>query len=200
MKWVVGCWLLTVDGFLSFLFFKFPSFLPHKLPSCLHSQTQPLVWSFAAYAVPTRCTASHPRAAFGLRARPRPWSSTFSGWTGSRSWRNPRTKTKRTCSASACAKLWPNYDDYLDMHGARPKTKEETTRLVMGWPEEGGVCVLKIKGLKDDQGGGWTGGWVDGLGAIQNAYTMRERCRAIEKLGGVFYDNPRDCEDTRDLV
>jgi hypothetical protein len=99
------------------------------------------------------------------------------------------------------AKLWRDFDDYIDaMHGARRKTKEEATRLVLGWPEGGGVYVLKVEGLKDDQTGAWTEGWVGGLGSIQNAYTMKERCQAIEKLGGVFYDNPRDCEDIRDLV
>lgn len=32
-----------------------------------------------------------------------------------------------------------------------------------------------------------------GVGRIENTANMEEKCKEIEKLGGVFYANPRDC-------
>jgi hypothetical protein len=101
------------------------------------------------------------------------------------------------------AKWWHDYNDFTDaVAGARQMTKEEATRLLLCWPEEGGVWVLKIDGRENAEweGGGWSeGGWREGR-MVYNAYTMRERCQAIERLGGVFFKNPKECEDTKDLV
>lgn len=55
-----------------------------------------------------------------------------------------------------------------------------------GWPADGVVLVLKMASMD---------AWEKGLGRIHNAFTMEERCREIEKLGGVFYANPKDCPD-----
>lgn len=32
-----------------------------------------------------------------------------------------------------------------------------------------------------------------GAAIVHNAYTMEERCRIIEELGGTFYADPKDC-------
>ncbi|KAM7198762.1 hypothetical protein V8F20_006077 [Naviculisporaceae sp. PSN 640] len=53
-----------------------------------------------------------------------------------------------------------------------------------GVTSEGGLWVLAIDEL---------GGWEKGVGRIENAANMEDKCKEIEKLGGVFYANPRDC-------
>lgn len=55
-----------------------------------------------------------------------------------------------------------------------------------GWPADGGVWALKMAYME---------AWEKGVGRIHNAFTMEERCREIEKLGGGFYADPRDCPD-----
>ncbi|PYI02600.1 hypothetical protein BO78DRAFT_400400 [Aspergillus sclerotiicarbonarius CBS 121057] len=57
--------------------------------------------------------------------------------------------------------------------------------LVVGWPESGGVWVLRMGGRRARR---------EGVGCkVGNAFSMQESCRAIERLGGVFYEEPRDC-------
>lgn len=64
----------------------------------------------------------------------------------------------------------------------------------LGWPgavPEGGVWVL------------WSGYGnrrVQGAGRIQNAYTMEERCKAIEMLGGEFYQDWEEVEEPRYIL
>ncbi|RAK97299.1 uncharacterized protein BO80DRAFT_193815 [Aspergillus ibericus CBS 121593] len=59
--------------------------------------------------------------------------------------------------------------------------------LVVGWSEGGGVWVLRI--------GGWRAR-REGLGCmLRNALSMQERCGVIVRLGGVFYEEPRECKD-----
>ncbi|EAW11010.1 uncharacterized protein ACLA_066460 [Aspergillus clavatus NRRL 1] len=54
----------------------------------------------------------------------------------------------------------------------------------VGWPATGGVWVLRTT-LREA---------VEiGTARIRNAYNMEERCQSIEKLGGVFYQDPKDC-------
>jgi hypothetical protein len=53
-----------------------------------------------------------------------------------------------------------------------------------GWPAGGGVWML----LTSE-----TYARLKGTAIIHNALNMEERCKAIEKLGGRFYENPRDC-------
>ncbi|KAL7808606.1 hypothetical protein V8C26DRAFT_423438 [Trichoderma gracile] len=55
-----------------------------------------------------------------------------------------------------------------------------------GWPAGGGVWVLDIP-LDDAV--------TKGAGIIYNAHDMEERCRLIEQLGGVFFENPKDWLD-----
>lgn len=63
-------------------------------------------------------------------------------------------------------------------------TSENDSFIQVGWPESGGVWVLHTT-----EGGASE----KGAGMVHNAYNMEERCKAIERLGGVFYTNPQDC-------
>lgn len=54
----------------------------------------------------------------------------------------------------------------------------------VAWPRGGGVCVLQTT----EAGAGDIGAAI-----VHNAYTMEERCRIIEELGGTFYADPKDC-------
>jgi hypothetical protein len=56
--------------------------------------------------------------------------------------------------------------------------------IQVGWPASGGVWVLQTTVENASE---------RGVGMIQNAYNMEERCKAIERLGGIFYANPQDC-------
>ncbi|ROW14347.1 hypothetical protein VPNG_04014 [Cytospora leucostoma] len=58
--------------------------------------------------------------------------------------------------------------------------------IKVGWPAGGGVWVLSST---EDEAGEM------GVGIIHNAYNMEERCKALELLGAVFYEEPRDCPD-----
>lgn len=75
-----------------------------------------------------------------------------------------------------------------DLRGYGPNAPRP---LVLGWPEGGGVWVLRVNEREAVE---------RGLGRIQNAYNMEERCRVIEQLGGTYFADPKDCPDTRDLV
>lgn len=62
---------------------------------------------------------------------------------------------------------------------------DETESFIqVGWPASGGVWVLHITVEKAGD---------IGAARIQNAYSMEERCNAIEQLGGIFYADPKDC-------
>ena len=57
-----------------------------------------------------------------------------------------------------------------------------------GWPgdaPDGGVWVLRTKGIEDAE---------LGVARIRNARTMDERCKAIEMLGGKFYERWDDAK------
>ena len=58
--------------------------------------------------------------------------------------------------------------------------------LILGWPEGGGVWLLKTT---DAPG-------LD-IGRVANATSMSERYDVIRKLGGVFYAAPEDCPDLK---
>jgi hypothetical protein len=55
-----------------------------------------------------------------------------------------------------------------------------------GWPADGGVWALKMCEMD---------AYFKGMSRIRNAFSMDERCRQIEKLGGVFYSDPAKCPD-----
>ena len=94
-------------------------------------------------------------------------------------------------------KWWIHYDDFTDAvdKGTRPRTAKEREELVLGWPEDGGVWVLREMNWNDNDL--WVGLGVFGLA---NAHTMEERCKAMEMLGAVYYANPEDCEYVKPLL
>jgi len=60
--------------------------------------------------------------------------------------------------------------------------------IVAAWPQGGtGVWVLVARTALD--------GAEKGFGMIRNATSMDERCEVVQKLGGKFYSDPRDCPD-----
>ncbi|PTB81729.1 hypothetical protein M440DRAFT_1444353 [Trichoderma longibrachiatum ATCC 18648] len=67
-----------------------------------------------------------------------------------------------------------------------PELRRGQRFVKVGWPAGGGVWVLDI--LMDDA-------MTKDTGIIFNARYMEERCRLIEQLGGVFYENPKDWLD-----
>lgn len=68
--------------------------------------------------------------------------------------------------------------EYTSMWGA-PWTLE----LWYGWPSGGGVWALRVDEVK---------GSNLGVTRIRNAHNMEERCKAIEMLGGKFYEKWED--------
>ncbi|KAL6804823.1 hypothetical protein GGI42DRAFT_323007 [Trichoderma sp. SZMC 28013] len=58
--------------------------------------------------------------------------------------------------------------------------------IKVGWPAGGGVWVLNITENE---------AITRGVGIIYNASDMEHRCRLIEQLGGVFFENPKDWLD-----
>ncbi|PTB39492.1 hypothetical protein M441DRAFT_143413 [Trichoderma asperellum CBS 433.97] len=83
------------------------------------------------------------------------------------------------------ATWWRSEHAYDMAYFTSPKG-EDGRFLRVGWETGGGVWVLSTTKQGADQ---------KGTAIIQNAYTMEERCKAIEKLGGVFYANPVDCPE-----
>ncbi|KUI60653.1 hypothetical protein VP1G_07875 [Cytospora mali] len=81
------------------------------------------------------------------------------------------------------ATWWSSTHDYVEWRlgdiGDSPYVK-------VGWPAGGGVWVLSTT---------YNEAGDRGVAIIHNAYNMEERCKALEKLGAVFYENPRDCQD-----
>ncbi|KAK4121289.1 hypothetical protein N657DRAFT_665577 [Parathielavia appendiculata] len=75
---------------------------------------------------------------------------------------------------------------YLDQLEVRQAGVVGERFLGTGWPVGGGVWVLSTDELIAAE---------KHAGMLFNAYTMEERCRVIEQLGGTFYANPKDCPD-----
>lgn len=91
-----------------------------------------------------------------------------------------------------CAKmrrLGPRWYRDLEAEAAESLGGEYRTDHVVkafGWPADGGVWALKM--LEFDS-------YMKGISRIRNAFSMDERCRQIEKLGGVFYSDPAKCPE-----
>jgi hypothetical protein len=67
-----------------------------------------------------------------------------------------------------------------------PLQPREEKFIITGWPVGGGVWVLSSTASEAS---------AKNAGMAFNASTMEERCKIIEKLGGRFYANPKDCPD-----
>ncbi|CAK7205705.1 hypothetical protein SEUCBS139899_008484 [Sporothrix eucalyptigena] len=75
------------------------------------------------------------------------------------------------------------YDYVMSRIGARwPKVPQ--LYILVGWPAGGGIWVFNAT---EPNG--------KGAGIIHNAHSMEERCKVIKRLGGTFYENPKDCPD-----
>ncbi|CAK7217272.1 hypothetical protein SCUCBS95973_003091 [Sporothrix curviconia] len=75
------------------------------------------------------------------------------------------------------------YDYTMSQIGVR-SPRNPKRYIFVGWPAAGGIWVLTATELDGKS-----------TGIIHNAHSMEERCTVIEKLGGKFYENPKDCLD-----
>jgi hypothetical protein len=85
------------------------------------------------------------------------------------------------------------YWDYRQatVSGARMVYPDEREVLFPGWSKDGGLLVLRYDSWKQV---------VGDIGTIYNTLTMEERCEAIEISGGIFFEDPEDCEFTGPLL
>ncbi|KAL7820733.1 hypothetical protein V8C26DRAFT_393176 [Trichoderma gracile] len=82
---------------------------------------------------------------------------------------------------------WESEEEWVEHKVGAPSNPSMRPRFIkVGWPAGGGVWVLDITDHE---------AWLKGAGLIYTAYNMEERCRLIEQLGGVFYENPKDWLD-----
>lgn len=95
-----------------------------------------------------------------------------------------------------CAKMWllgatwwRSERAYAEKHlpELNPEGPDKKT-VVVGWPSgpDGGAGVWVLRTTYDE-------GVQKGVGRVKNAGSMDERCRVIERLGGVFYARPEEC-------
>ncbi|ETS03818.1 hypothetical protein M419DRAFT_74787 [Trichoderma reesei RUT C-30] len=81
---------------------------------------------------------------------------------------------------------WESGEEWLVrklMEPNEPDLRRAKRFIKVGWPAAGGVWVLDLK--EDDA-------ITRDAGIIHNAHDMEERCRLIEQLGGVFYEDPKN--------
>lgn len=82
------------------------------------------------------------------------------------------------------ARWWESEEDYTDvLLGMRERSAVEAVEVVFGWPETGGVWVLRVEEREKLPGD---------FGKIHMALAMDERCGVIEGYGGIFSLNPED--------
>jgi hypothetical protein len=77
---------------------------------------------------------------------------------------------------------WDWWAKYVQM--SRGMTISEMEVLTLGWPESGGVWVLRRQSRWGEDRG-WSL-------RVRNAVSIQERCEAIEMSGGVFYERPEE--------
>lgn len=91
------------------------------------------------------------------------------------------------------AHWYSSYTDYefAHLYRLRQPTPDETQILHIGWPATSGVWVMRQENEFDQ--------W-DGVFRMRNAYTMEERCKALEMSGATFYENPEECKYVKPLL
>ncbi|KAK0122198.1 hypothetical protein ONS95_010455 [Cadophora gregata] len=99
-------------------------------------------------------------------------------------------------------KWWKSYDDWgwatqISLRRMSPTEKEV---LHIGWPETGGVWLLRFENKYPQVVRRGTPTEQMYTAIIHNATTMEERCRAIERCGGEFFEDPRDSQYIRPLL
>ncbi|KAI3581820.1 hypothetical protein IWW34DRAFT_729591 [Fusarium oxysporum f. sp. albedinis] len=82
------------------------------------------------------------------------------------------------------AKWFRNPDHQLRAGEKLRNGEPDAPLLFVGWPAGGGVWVIHTTLSQSAR---------KGLGRIGNAFTMEERCKMVEQLGGRFYADPKDC-------
>ncbi|KAF4339669.1 hypothetical protein FBEOM_6452 [Fusarium beomiforme] len=105
---------------------------------------------------------------------------------------NPSNKSNNREEEEAhCAKMrqlgakWYRNPDHKFYSGEKLRNGDpDAPLLFVGWPADGGVWALSTNLSQSAR---------KGLGRIGNAFTMEERCKIIEQLGGTFYADPKDC-------
>ncbi|KAH8811546.1 hypothetical protein F5884DRAFT_854887 [Xylogone sp. PMI_703] len=85
----------------------------------------------------------------------------------------------RKLGATWWRREWDHMKDSLQVPSRSPI-------LIVGWSTGEGVWVLKRTSFEAK---------TSGVGRIHNALNMEERCHFIERLGGKFYQDPKDCPD-----
>ena len=73
---------------------------------------------------------------------------------------------------------------FKDDEAQRQFSRQHEQRLYIGWQQSGGVWALSLTRWESAK---------QGVGRIENAFTMEERCGLIKELGGAFYKDPVDC-------
>lgn len=63
--------------------------------------------------------------------------------------------------------------------------------MFTGWPESGGVWVLRMEEAEL---------WESKVGMLGMAVDMAEYCGVLEMCGAVFFEDAEECEDLRDRV
>ncbi|KAL6859304.1 hypothetical protein J3F83DRAFT_749680 [Trichoderma novae-zelandiae] len=81
------------------------------------------------------------------------------------------------------ATWFKNEHEYMK-HLIYPDLTDMDFTFHVGWPAGGGVWVLTVSRATAK---------TTSAAIIHNAFNMEERCKAIEQLGGRFYENPKDC-------
>ena len=94
------------------------------------------------------------------------------------------------------AKWWSSHGDFIEAVNSRlrPTSAKEREALILGWPKDGGVWVLKEANWYDFAGSEL------GIWRMGNAFTMEERCAAMEMAGAVYYKDPYNCESVKPLL
>jgi hypothetical protein len=85
------------------------------------------------------------------------------------------------------ARWWERENDYQNdciLARSNGHSCRDIKVLYVGWPASGGVWAFH-PGL-------WNAS-DNGYGVIYNSINMEEQCKIIEKLGGIFYQDPKDC-------
>lgn len=78
---------------------------------------------------------------------------------------------------------WPNKHVLIESELSVTPDERANDYIQVGWTSDGGVWVRKTTRMDAIEKGG---------AQLLNARTMQERCM-IEKLGGTFYADPKDC-------
>ncbi|KAI1394213.1 uncharacterized protein F4822DRAFT_40822 [Hypoxylon trugodes] len=95
----------------------------------------------------------------------------------------------RHCMRMRQLGAWSFYSasDYFWTGFCSPEVMDRKKLVVAAWPSSGkGVCVIAAR--KEEAAS-------RGFAWVWNALSMDERCTVVRKLGGTFYEDPRECAD-----